>query len=94
MSIYLNVYIKTAAKSNNIVGWREIMGKNYLLININKEPRDGEANLFIISFFAKIFGVKKSEVIIKYGKKTKYKTLFISNIEELECNNIIKTYIV
>lgn len=93
MNINLKLYVKPGTKFNKILGFKEIMGQNYLFIQITKQAKDNEANLFIIYFFARLFDLTKKDITIKNGLKTKYKTLRIASISQDKFDQTLKLHI-
>ena len=68
-----NIRIIANAKSNNILG----LGDGALKIRLTVSPVDGKANKELIKVLANHFGVKKSDVIIKSGLKSRDKVVVV-----------------
>ena len=70
----LTVYVQPGAKRTETAGFHD--GK--LKIRLNAPPVDGSANRELLSFISKSLNLKKSEVRIYSGEKSRVKTLEIS----------------
>ena len=71
----LKVYIQPGAHKNEIVG---LYGEPpRLKIKIKSPPQDGEANLEVIAFLAKILGISKSRIELMRGSTSRQKDLLI-----------------
>ncbi len=72
----LEVKIQPSSKKDEIVGI--IDGK--LKIKLKAKPVEGEANRNCIIFFANLFDVSKSDIIIERGLKSRNKLILIKNL--------------
>ncbi len=75
--LLLELQVQAKAAKNNIIGEYN----KRLKIAITTAPENGRANIQIIKFLAKHFGVQQKQIKIIKGHKSKYKTLLISNPE-------------
>ncbi len=75
MSIKLNIKVIPNAKKN------EIMNRNgTTVIKINAPAIDGKANQALVKFLSKHYNVRKSDVKILKGEKSRYKVVEIKNV--------------
>lgn len=61
----------------------EILDDGTYLIHLKARPVEGAANTALIKFLAAEFGVKKSQVIIKTGHKSRFKYIEIEGLDNL-----------
>lgn len=75
----ITVYVQPGAKKTETAGLHD--GK--LKIRLNAPPVDGGANKELINFISKSLNLKKSDVKINSGEKSRIKTLeILANIDE------------
>ena len=55
---------------------------NCLKIKISARPVDGKANVAILIFIQQILGIKKNQLKLISGDKSRYKKILISNVSE------------
>lgn len=46
-------------------------------MNIAAPPREGEANLELVDYISRVFGVKKTSVYVDKGSKARHKVLVL-----------------
>lgn len=71
----ISVKVKTRAKKDKI----EKIGENNFIISIKEAPIEGKANKAIIKSLAEYFNIKKSNIEIIRGHKSKEKTIKINS---------------
>lgn len=71
--LLINIHVLTRAKTDEISG----IHANRLRVRIKSPPVDGKANKQLLSFFAKEFGVAKSNTKIIRGKLGRDKTIAV-----------------
>lgn len=76
----LRLHVTPRGSRNEIVGWRE----GVLCVKITAPPVEGAANAAIVKFIADSLGVRKSQVELVSGDKSREKTLRICGISESE----------
>ena len=78
----LSVYVQPRASNNRIAG---LHGKA-IKVCVTAPPLDDKANSAVIHLFAELFGIQRSAVSIKSGKKARNKKVLINNLalEEAE----------
>lgn len=86
--ILIRLYIQPRASKNEIVG---IHGGTALKIRLTSPPVDGAANSACIEFLANILGIRKSNVEILSGQKSRIKQIKLSGISLQETENLIKS---
>lgn len=74
-TLILKCYIQPNSKHCKIIG---IM-QDELKIKLSSQAIEGRANQDLIKFLAQLFKVPQTNIIIKSGKKSRHKTLEISN---------------
>ena len=82
----LETRITPKGSKNEIIGWRE----DTLIIKTTSPPIDGAANESIIKIISKQIGIKKSDVSIISGNKSRDKKIKIENITIDEIKDKIK----
>lgn len=81
----LRLHVTPRGSRNEIVGWRE----NVLYIKITAPPVEGAANSAIVKFVADSLNVRKSQVELVSGDKSREKTLRISGLSDSDIRNRI-----
>lgn len=76
MKIKLNIKVIPNAKKNEIVDCEGLT-----VIKINAPAVDGKANQTLIKFLSKCYNVRKSNVKILMGEKSRYKLIEIKNVK-------------
>ncbi len=76
----LKVHVTPRGSRDQVSGWRD----DVLCIKITAPPVEGAANAAVIKFVAKALGVKKGQVELVSGEKSREKTLKISGMETEE----------
>lgn len=71
----ISVKVKTKAKNNEV----EKIGENNFIVSIKEAPIKGKANKAIIESLAEYFNIKKSNIEIVRGHKSKEKTIEINS---------------
>lgn len=83
----ITVYVQPGAKKTETAGFHD--GK--LKIRLNAPPVEGSANKELINFISKSLNLKKSEVRIHSGEKSRIKTLEImGGVDEKELYESLK----
>ena len=72
----LNIRVVPKSSRTEIV---EIKNE-YLKLRVKAAPVENQANIEVISYLSKIFGIPKSDIIIKSGKTGKNKLIEITGI--------------
>jgi len=85
-TVIVNVRVIPRASKSEIVGIHD----GALKIRISAPPVDGAANVEIIRFLAKTFGVSKSNVFILSGETSKNKRIKIANLSKSSFEEKIK----
>ena len=81
--LLLKLHVTPRGSKNEITGWRD----DVLCIKITAPPVDGAANSAIIKFIADALGVRKSQVELVSGEKSREKTLKIIRLSEVDLKN-------
>lgn len=55
-----------------------------LFITLQAKPHNGEANKELIAYLAKVFKIPKSQIVLKKGKESRYKTILIPLTQETQ----------
>jgi uncharacterized protein (TIGR00251 family) len=82
--ISLKISAKPGSKESSIVGNTE----DGLEVKIGAPAVDGEANLELISFLAKVFSLRKSDVSLDRGSKNRSKIVTISKETGLSIDRV------
>ena len=70
-SIIIDVYVQPGARISQACGSHD----GRLKIKINSPPIDGKANQEVLSFFVKILGLSKRDVVLMTGDKSRNKRI-------------------
>jgi len=76
----LKVHITPRGSKNEITGWRG----EVLCIKVTAPPVEGAANAAVLDFLADALGIRKSQVALVKGEKSREKTLKITGLTESE----------
>ena len=80
MSARLRVHVTPRASKNEPVGWRE----EALSVRLTAPPVEGAANKACVDFIAELLGLKRSQVRIVSGEKSRDKVLEIEGLTDSE----------
>ncbi|KAL6266257.1 hypothetical protein P5V15_003117 [Pogonomyrmex californicus] len=75
-NVVIKIQAKPGAKCNNITD----ISDEAVGIAISAPPTEGEANAELIKYLASIFGVRKSDVSLDRGSRSRQKTVIVSGI--------------
>jgi uncharacterized protein len=67
---YLNVYVQPNAKQDKVVG----LYQGYIKIQITAPALENKANLYLKKWLSKEFAVPLSQISLKRGEQSRYKT--------------------
>ena len=81
----LQIHVTPRGSRNEIVGWRN----GVLSIKITAPPVEGAANKSCVEFVAEVLGIKKSQVRLAAGEKSREKVLLIEGLSETEVRDRI-----
>jgi len=70
--IRFRVKVQPAAPRNELLGWNTA---GELRIKVAAAPREGEANRELVAFLAKRFSLRRREVTVESGEKSRSKTV-------------------
>lgn len=76
----LKLHVTPRGSRDQVSGWRG----DVLCVKITAPPVEGAANAAVIKFVAKTLGVKKGQVELVSGEKSREKTLKISGMDTEE----------
>lgn len=76
----LKVRVTPRGSKEEVIGWRE----DALAIKLTAPPVEGAANKACVDFLAKVLGVKRSQVSLISGDKSRDKTFEIDGLSEAE----------
>src|SRR5205807_2437423 len=86
VSMELKVRVQPRASRNEVVGWRE----GTLVLRLTAPPVEGAANRACRDFLADLFGVKRAEVELLSGEKSRDKRFRVSGLSEDELVRIVE----
>ncbi len=75
----IQVKVIPGASKDQIVEYRD----NILKVKVASPPQDGKANKRLINFLSKVFNIKKKDINIVKGEKSRNKLLDININEKL-----------
>lgn len=76
----LKLHVTPRGSRNEVIGWRD----NVLCVKITAPPVEGAANAAIVKFVADALKVRKSQVELVSGEKSREKTLRIEGLTDEE----------
>lgn len=76
----LKLHVTPRGSKNEITGWRD----DTLCVKITAPPVEGAANAAIVKFIADALGIRRSQVEIATGEKSREKTLRVSGLSQDE----------
>jgi uncharacterized protein (TIGR00251 family) len=82
----LRVRVTPRGSKEEVIGWRE----DVLAVKLTAPPVEGAANKACVDFLAKVLGVKRSQVALVSGEKSRDKTFEIDGLDESEIRQRIQ----
>jgi len=82
----LKLHVTPRSSRSEITGWRD----DVLCVKLTAPPVKGAANAAIVKFIADALGVRKSQVTLISGEKSREKTLRITNLSESDLHRLLK----
>ncbi len=82
----LRVYVQPKASRTGLVG----LHGDAVKLAITTAPVDGKANVALLSFLAKFLGLKKRDLEIRHGLKSRNKTVLVTGLESEEIRSKIE----
>ncbi len=76
-SCIINIHVTPRGSRNEVIGWRD----DILNVKITAPPVDGAANSVLSKFIADELGIKKSQVILLSGEKSRNKAFKILGLD-------------
>jgi uncharacterized protein (TIGR00251 family) len=83
--LVLNIYVQSGAKKN---AWAGTYGNQFKLM-IQSPPVEGAANQGCLRFLSRWFGVKKSEVLLIKGERSRSKRFLIKGLGQEQISTLI-----
>ncbi|XP_050542817.1 UPF0235 protein C15orf40 homolog isoform X2 [Daktulosphaira vitifoliae] len=77
-NIIIKINAKPGAKSNNITD----ISPDGIGVQINAPPTDGEANTELIKYLSKVLNLRKSDMLIDRGSKSRSKTILVNGTQD------------
>ena len=82
----LKLHVTPRSSRSEITGWRD----DVLCVKLPAPPVEGAANAAVVKFIADALGVRKSQVTLISGEKSREKTLRITNLSESDLHRLLK----
>ncbi len=82
----LKIHVIPRSSKNEIIGWRN----DILCIKITAPPVDGAANSAIIKFLADALKIRRSQLELVSGEKSREKSIRIAGLTGSEVRSILK----
>ena len=76
----LKVRVAPRGSKEEVIGWRD----DVLAVKLTAPPVEGAANRACVDFLAKVLKVKRSQISLIYGEKSRDKTFEVAGLEESE----------
>mgnify|MGYP000877434386 CR=1 FL=1 len=86
MDTLLKLHVTPRGSKSEITGWRN----DTLCVKITAPPVEGAANAAIVKFVADSLGVRKSQVELVSGERSREKTVRISGLTDAEVRQRLK----
>ncbi|MCX6344502.1 MAG: DUF167 domain-containing protein [Armatimonadetes bacterium] len=83
----LKLHVTPRSSKNEIIGWRD----DVLCVKITAPPVEGAANSAIVKFIADALGVRKSQVELVSGEKSREKSVRIEGLTQSEIRERVKS---
>jgi uncharacterized protein len=83
----LRVRVNPKSSKNEILGWKD----DELQIKLTAPPIDGAANSALIKFISNWIGIRKSDIKLISGEKSRNKCLYIDNLDLEEIKKRVNT---
>ncbi|XP_046752205.1 UPF0235 protein C15orf40 homolog [Diprion similis] len=74
-NVLIKIQAKPGAKHNNVTD----ISEDSVGVAISAPPVDGEANTELVKYLTSVLGVRKSDVSLDRGSKSRQKTVIVSN---------------
>ena len=84
--LVLSVWVQPGSNKNEI----QSITEDAIRIKVTSPPKEGQANKACTEFLAKELGVKRTQVEIIRGHKTRKKTIKITGFTQYELEQILK----
>ncbi|CAL4063635.1 unnamed protein product, partial [Meganyctiphanes norvegica] len=88
-SVVIRVLAKPGAKDNGITD----MSPDGVGVQIAAPPKDGEANAELVKYLASAIGVRKSDVSLDKGSRSRQKVVVVNNTSLQNVTEILKNLI-
>ncbi len=82
----LKLHVTPRSSKNEIIGWRD----DVLCVKITAPPVEGAANSAIVKFIADALGVRKSQVELVSGEKSREKSLKVDGLTMIDIRERVK----
>ncbi|XP_063433285.1 UPF0235 protein C15orf40 homolog [Mytilus trossulus] len=77
-SVSIKILAKPGAKHNSITGFED----DGIGVQISAPPVDGEANTELVKYMAKVLGIRKSDISLDKGSRSRNKVLVVNGLEK------------
>jgi len=74
--VLLPVRVTPRAQSSEVSGWEN----GTLIVRLKAPPVEGKANKVLVELFASLLGIRKSQVVLRSGEKSRHKILLIQGV--------------
>lgn len=85
----LKVRVTPRGSKETVIGWRE----DTLVVKLTAPPVEGAANRACVDFLAKTLGVKRSQVNLISGEKSRDKVFEIDGLDETAIKARVKLFL-
>lgn len=83
----LKLHVTPRGSRSEIIGWRE----DTLCVKITAPPVEGAANAAIVKFIADSLGVRKNQVELVSGERSREKTVKVTGLSDSDIRSRIST---
>lgn len=77
---YIKVRLQPRASKNRVTGVAGTVGDERLKISLTSPPVDNAANASLITYLSKLLKTKKSNIVIKDGRRSRSKGVVVAGV--------------
>ena len=82
----LKLHVTPRGSRSEIIGWRD----DTLCIKITAPPVEGAANAAVVKFIADSLGVRKSQVVLMSGERSREKTVRVAGLSDSDIRSRVE----
>lgn len=82
----LKIHVTPRGSKNIVIGWRD----DVLCVKLTAPPVEGAANTLLVKYIAETLGIKKQDIELKSGEKSREKILRIVGLTRQDIEERLK----